>query len=319
MPPSVATAVRPGTAAGAGGGVLRDEPTASQSARRFARAVRCLLFALAATTLAGCAWVGDRLHTAIYRPTRAVPDGFAGLANGDATWFVPVGNPAPTDQQVQIWWMPAKESRAPTLLYLHGTFRNLYHNHPKMQAIREAGYSVVGVEYRGWGESTPIVPSESTIYADAEAGWRELVRLQPDPSRRVIYGHSLGGAVAVDLAARKAADGGYAGLILESTFTCLPEVAGTATSLAVPLAWLSGQHFDSQSKIGAVRVPVLFMHGTADRTVPFELGQRLFGFAGEPKTLVEFQDGGHSRLHRTAPERYRAALADFAEKLFPAR
>lgn len=251
----------------------------------------------------------------MYRPTNGVPADFAGLAAGDTAWFVPVGNPDPTDQQVRLWWMPAPDPHAPALLYLHGTFRNLYHNHPKMQAIREAGYSVLGVEYRGWGESTPIVPSEQSIYADAEAGWRELVRLQPDPTRRVIFGHSLGGAVAVELAARKAAEGGYAGLILESTFTCLPELAGTATSLAVPLAWLSGQHFDSQSKIGSVRAPVLVMHGTADRTVPFDLGRRLFGFAGEPKTFVAFPDGNHSRLHDVAPERYRAALADFAAGL----
>jgi hypothetical protein len=265
--------------------------------------------------LGGCAWLDERQRTAIFRPTRAIPSGFAGLSPGDRTWFVAAGNPAPADQKVQIWWMPAAEAGAPTLLYLHGTFRNLYHNHPKMLAIREAGFSVLGVEYRGWGESTPVVPSEQSIYADAEAGWRELVRLQPDPGRRVIFGHSLGGGVAVELAARKAAEQGYGGLILESTFTSLPDVAGTASVVVVPLAWLSGQHFDSQSKIGSVRTPVLMMHGTADKTVPYELGRRLFEVAGEPKTFVEFAGGSHSQLHKEAADRYRSTLADFAARL----
>ncbi|MBW6493966.1 MAG: lysophospholipase [Burkholderiaceae bacterium] len=80
-----------------------------------------------------------------------------------------------------------------------------------MLAIRAAGYSVLGVEYRGWGESTQLVPSEDSIYADAEFGWREMVLRQPDPRRRVIYGHSMGAAVAVELAA-----GSHSGLHRET-------------------------------------------------------------------------------------------------------
>ena len=280
---------------------------------RLARLLAVL--ALLAAGIAGCASLDEWQRNAVLRPTRAVPSSFTGLAPGDRTYFVPAGNPAPRDERVQIWWMPAGDARAPTLLYLHGTFRNLYHNYPKMLAIRAAGFSVLGVEYRGWGESSPLVPSEESIYADAEAGWRELVLRQPDPRLRVIYGHSLGGAVAVDLAAKKADGPGYGGLILESTFTSAPDLAYSASVFATPFAWLGGWQFDSLAKIGSVRAPVLVLHGTDDDTVPYALGRRLFDAAPEPKAFVDFAGGSHSQLHAEASARYREALAHFAGRL----
>lgn len=270
---------------------------------------------LVASLLGGCAWLDERVRTAVFRPSHDIPAEFTGLRAGDQTYFVLAGNPDPQDQRVQMWWMPAAGAGAPTLLYLHGTFRDLYYNYPKMLAIRDAGFSVLGVEYRGWGESTPLVPSEDSIYADAELGWRELVRRQPDPTLRVIYGHSLGGAVAVDLAAKKADGTRYAGLILESTFSSAPDLAATASIFAVPFAWLGGWGFDAQAKIAAVHVPILMLHGAADNTVPVELGHRLFDAAPEPKTFVEFDAGSHSQLHEDAPARYRSVLADFAARL----
>ncbi len=277
------------------------------------------LFVLVLSGLAGCAALDEWQRKAVLRPTQAIPDSFKGLEPGDRTYFVSAGNPVPQDQRVQIWWMPARIPRAPTLLYLHGTFRNLYHNYPKMLAIREAGFAVLGVEYRGWGESSPLVPSEESIYADAESGWRELMRRQPDPGLRVIYGHSLGGAVAVDLAAKKADGPGYGGLIVESTFTSAPDLAAATSIFAAPFAWLGGWGFDSLAKIGSVRAPILVLHGTADDTVPFALGRRLFDAAPRPKTFAEFDGGSHSQLHAEPAARYREELAAFAARLRAAR
>jgi len=289
------------------------------------RAGRCVaarlllaLLMLGALLGSGCAWLDERLRIAVFRPSSDVPAAFTGLAPGDERLRVPAGNPRPDDQWVEMWWMPAADPGAPTLLYLHGTFRNLHHNHPKMQAIREAGFSVLGVEYRGWGNSSPLVPSEASIHADAELGWRELVRRQPDPALRVIYGHSMGAAAAVELAARRSETSGaadFGGLILESAFNRATDVATAASFLATPVGWFGGLGFESQARIGSVRAPVLMLHGSADDTVPIALGRRLFDAAPAPRAFVAFEGGSHSRLHTDAAERYRGVLATFAARV----
>ena len=284
------------------------------------RATRLALrFAALATLcgLAACTSLDERTRLAIYRPTQAVPSSFAGLLPGDQRWFVTWDAAGAPAQRVQLWWLPHADPAAPTLLYLHGTFRNLYHNHPKMLALRRAGFSVLAVEYRGWGDSSRAVPTETSIHADADIGWAELLRRQPDPRKRVIFGHSMGGAVAVHLASRQAARGSYAGLILESTFTQLPDVAAQTTiRLVRPLAVLSGEHMNSLARIGQVRVPLLMLHGDADRTVPIELGRELFAAAAtEPKTFVTLPGGTHSQLHVEAAERYQSVMGQFAQRL----
>ena len=189
------------------------------------RATRLALRSAALATLCGlaaCTSLDERTRLAIYRPTQAVPSSFAGLLPGDQRWFVTWDAAGAPAQRVQLWWLPHADPAAPTLLYLYGNFRNRYHNHPKMLALRRAGFSVLAVEYRGWGDSIRAVPTETSIHADADIGWAELLRRQPDPRKRVIFGHSMGGAVAVHLASRQAARASYAGLILEATFPHLP-------------------------------------------------------------------------------------------------
>ncbi len=285
--------------------------TAAWNYRRAAAAVA--LVGLAALQGA-CTALDERSRLAIYRPTRQIPDGFAGLQAGDQRWFVNWDAAGSPSQRVELWWLPNADPQAPTLLYLHGTFRNLYRNHPKMVALRRAGYSVLAVEYRGWGESSPIVPSESSIHADADIAWSELVRRQPDPRRRVIFGHSMGGAVAVHLAARQAGRGAYAGLILESTFTSLPDVAADASRLVRPLAELSGQRMDSLARITRIDAPLLMLHGDSDKTVPFVLGRQLFEAANAPKSFIAIAGGSHSDLHVQADEQYQKVMGAFAAR-----
>jgi hypothetical protein len=207
-----------------------------------------------------------------------------------------------------MWWLPHTNANAPTLLYLHGTFRNLYQNLPKIDALREAGFSVLAVDYRGWGDSTPLIPSESTIYADADVAWAELERRQPDPRKRVIYGHSMGGGVAVEMASRKHHGSDYGALILESTFTRAVDVADATNWLVGLAARFSAQKFDSLAKIGKVDAPVLMLHGAADHTVPVELGRQLRDAAPAGTRWVEIPGGSHSRLQSEAPETYQRAL-----------
>jgi pimeloyl-ACP methyl ester carboxylesterase len=193
--------------------------------------------------------------------------------------------------------------------------RNLYGNQPKIDALRNAGFAVLAVDYRGWGESTPIVPGEKSIVADAWQAFDELKRRQPDARRRVIFGHSMGGSVAVALAADLHRDRDYAALVLESTFTRLPDVAeanGFWGSIGAKLTTLS---FDSLSRIGRVDAPVLMLHGDADRTVPVELGRRLRDAAPAGTRWVEFAGGGHSRLHSEFPALYQSTFRALAKEL----
>jgi pimeloyl-ACP methyl ester carboxylesterase len=272
--------------------------------------------ALVAASLCSCAWLDGKQRMLALRPTPGQPADFDGLRPGDVRFLVPVASSdAGTDDagtdQLALWWLPHRDPSAPTLLYLHGTFRNLYKNLPKIDKLRDAGFAIVAVDYRGWGDSTPIVPSEETITADAGVAWAELVRRQPDPDKRVIYGHSLGGTVAVDLAGRLRYGIDYAALVLESTFTSLPDVAAAAGFWGRVGSVLTTLEFDAQAKIGRVDAPVLMLHGTADRTVPIELGRRLRDAAPPGVRWIEVPGGSHSRLHSEVPELYQEAFRDF--------
>ncbi|MEI8302326.1 MAG: alpha/beta fold hydrolase [Burkholderiales bacterium] len=264
--------------------------------------------------MGGCTALDERLRQAVYRPTRTLPEPLPEALAPDERWFVALDAMPAAGQRIQLWWMPAARPDAPVVLYLHGTFRTLYRNQPKMQALREAGLSVLGVEYRGWGESSPAVPDEASLLADAARGWRELVRRQPDPTRRLIFGHSLGGAVALALAA-ELPPGECAGLILESTFSSLPDLAGHQ---ARPAAWLAqalGFRFDSRARLARLTLPLLMMHGDADPTVPIALGRRLFEAAPSGARFVAFPQGAHSDLHERQAERYRDTVQAFVAGL----
>jgi hypothetical protein len=267
--------------------------------------------ALLAVSLCSCAWLDGKQRMLALRPTPGQPADFAGLRTGDLRFLVPVLSGDAGTDQLALWWLPQGDPDAPTLLYLHGTFRNLYRNLPKIDALRDAGFAIVAVDYRGWGDSTPIVPSEETITADAGVAWAELVRRQPDPGKRIIYGHSLGGAVAVDLASRLRYGTDYAALVLESTFTSLPDVAAAAGFWGRVGAVFTTMQFDAKAKIGRVDAPVLMLHGAADRTVPVELGRQLRDAVPTHVRWIEVPGGSHSRLHSEAPELYQEALRDF--------
>lgn len=139
--------------------------------------------------------------------------------------------------------------------------------------LRRIGFSVLAIDYRGFGRSRGAFPSEAQVYEDAQAGWEDLKTRHADAKRRFVYGHSLGGAVAIDLTARNPDIGG---LIGESSFTSIGDLARDIHGLGLlPLDWLLTQRFDSLAKIGSIAMPMLFLHGSADATVPVSMGERL--------------------------------------------
>lgn len=210
-----------------------------------------------------------------------------------------------------MWWLAQPQADAPALLYLHGTFRNLQDNQRKIAALYAAGFSVLAVDYRGWGASTSIIPSEQTIVQDAQVAWKELVRRQPRAASRVIYGHSMGSGVAVSLASSLAYPADYDGLILESAFTSFDDVAHEAGFWATLLQHFGTEHFASIDKIGQIHAPVLMLHGELDDTIPIRLGRRLFDAANEPKQWLSMTNGHHSDLDDIGHEPYLRALQSF--------
>lgn len=274
---------------------------------------------IALCCLGGCAWLDTQQRKAALRPTPSsaadASTSAAALRPGDLRYAVPVAASGNTAERLALWWLPHADPNAPTLLYLHGTFRNLTGNLPKIDALREAGFAILAVDYRGWGDSTPIVPSEASINADAALAWAELVRRQPEPRKRVIFGHSMGGAVAVTLASTLRGGAEYGALVLESTFTRMPDIAAAAGAWGRVAASVTTLEFDSLSRIGRIDAPLLMLHGGADKTVPVELGRRLRDAAPTGVQWVEVPGGTHSRLHSEAREIYQRSLLALIARL----
>ncbi|CAG8863584.1 hypothetical protein PS627_00522 [Pseudomonas fluorescens] len=244
---------------------------------------------------------------------------------GDASWYR--GLPSTVqeldlrargfkdDQSLHAWWWPAQRANAPAVLYLHGVRWNLTGQLFRIEQLHAMGFSVLAVDYRGFGQSRGDLPSETTVYEDAQIAWERFSQLQPDPSKRLIYGHSLGGAVAVELAAelaRQAGKDGQAmparGLILESTFTSLGDVAAAVADTSLPIRWLLSQKFDSIDKIGAIDLPLLVVHGLDDRYVPPRFSEQLFEAARQPKTLLLVPGASHNNSMSLGGQRYRQAI-----------
>lgn len=287
--------------------------------------VRGVLLVWTVLSLGGCAWLDAKQRQLALRPTPSVPSVIAAaesnFRSADERYFLkivsttPDVDKAPADQTLALWWLPQANPDAPVLLYLHGTFRNLYQNLPKINALRQAGFAVLAVDYRGWGDSSRIVPSEASINADVLVAWQELKKRAPNPGRRVIYGHSMGGAVAATLASQLRVGHDYGALILESTFTRLSDVAAEAGFWGSLAASLTTLEFDSLSKINRVDAPIWMLHGTADKTVPVQLGRRLRDAAPPQVRWLEFAGGSHSRLFSDAPELYQETMRALIQTL----
>ncbi len=262
--------------------------------------------------MSGCAWMDAKQRELIYRPTPGVLAQWEAITPMDLPLWLEGERPG---LRLRAMWIPQADPQAPAVLYLHGTFRNLFQNRPKIAAIHAAGFAVLAVDYRGWGESTPDLPSEATIVQDAEIAWVEFARRVPRAGSRVIYGHSMGSAAAVQLAWRHRSGGEYGAVVLESAFTSMPDIARDRGGIAALLGALSTQHFNSLARIADIPGPKWFITGTADRTVPPAHSQRLFDAATEPRRLVVIEGGSHSRLQEQDAPRYLATWREVAGAL----
>lgn len=220
--------------------------------------------------------------------------------------FEPLSIPTGDGETLDGWFIPAGEARG-TLLFFHGNAGNISHRLDSVGLFHRLGLNVLIFDYRGYGRSSGK-PSEAGLYRDAEAAWRYLTGERATPADEIVlFGRSLGGAVAVWLAGRVRP----AGLIVESSFTSVPDM-GAEIYPWLPVRLLARNRFDSRARIGGVRVPVLIIHSRQDEIIPFRHGRRLFEAAAEPKQFLEIA-GGHNDGFYVSGEKYREGISEFLD------
>ncbi|NJD89659.1 MAG: alpha/beta hydrolase [Betaproteobacteria bacterium] len=253
--------------------------------------------------VAGCAYLNEKQGELIFRPTQDTWWGYqnAGLAYEER--WIPVGG---NGDRLHAYWAPADDKSAPVLLYLHGARWNLTGSVTRIERWRKMGFTVLAIDYRGFGKSTQASPSEQLAYEDADAAWDYLAKAEPARARYIV-GHSLGGAIATELATRRA---DASGLVLEATFTSIRDMVEHTAWRYVPVGLILTQEFDTLSKVPRLRLPTLIVHGTRDSVVPYEMGERLYAAAAGPKRFIRVEGGSHHNLSAVAADQYRAALRE---------
>ena len=269
-----------------------------------------LFTVLSLALLAGCATLEEQQRKWIFMPassSSAMPAWWGGQTEGmDDVWIEHVS--AETGKPVKLHglWLANPRPDAPVMLYLHGARRNVAGSAFRIRHMQELGFSVLAVDYRGFGQSTDELPSETMVYEDARAAWAWLEREHPGRDR-YIFGHSLGGAIAVQLATEVSDS---KGLIVEGTFTSIPDVFQTFKWGWLPITPLITQRFESANKIAKVKTPVLVVHGSVDALIRPELGRALFDKAVAPKRFVLVEGGTHYSTNGAGLAQYREALKD---------
>jgi fermentation-respiration switch protein FrsA (DUF1100 family) len=242
------------------------------------------------------AWLENRL---VYRPRRA-EDSWIDPPDPQVrdVWFT-----SPNGTRLHAWFLP-HETGTGAVLLSHGNGGNLSHRGHLIENLRRhLGRSILVYDYPGYGKSEGR-PGEARCYAAGDAALRWLTEREGVPADRVVLlGESLGGGVAVDLAARH----NHEALVLLLTFTSLPDVARRFYPW-LPCQTLMSNRFDSLSKIGRCRQPVFIAHGMADQVVPFGQGQQLFAAANEPKRFLPLEGHSHNIF---LPEQFYVALREF--------
>ena len=216
---------------------------------------------------------------------------------------------------MEAWWLSADprlsaQMGGRTVIYFHGNGGSIGANAEHACRLRNIGFNVLLFDYRGYGQSSSVSPSEDTVYADADSAWNYLTRERNVvPHKTIIYGHSLGGAVAIEMAKRHP---DATALITESAFTSIRAMADRdIKSSLFPMALILNQRMDSLSKIRNIHMPKLFIHGTADDVVPPSMAQQLYVAAPAKKQLFLVDGAGHENCAAIAGEKYQATVRSF--------
>jgi fermentation-respiration switch protein FrsA (DUF1100 family) len=243
----------------------------------------------------------------IYYPSRALSlnPSTAGLTYEDLSLATLDG------ETIHGWFVPAEKATA-TVLVCHGNAGNIWNRIGVIWLIHDMGFNVCVFDYRGYGKSTGN-PTEAGTYHDAETVWAYLENEKKLPAGRiVVWGESLGGAVAAWLAEQKKPGA----LVLESTFTSLPDMAARFYPF-MPVRWLCRFRYNTLERMGGIKCPVLVAHSANDEMIPFQQAQRLFMAAREPKRFVTMQGSHNAGREATAHDFEAQVKAFLLEHLKP--
>ncbi|MES9973291.1 alpha/beta hydrolase [Candidatus Thiodiazotropha sp. LNASS1] len=202
------------------------------------------------------------------------------------------------------WFIPHERPRA-TLLFFHGNAGNISHRMESLALFNALGLAILIIDYRGYGNSEGK-PSEKGLYRDAEAAWRYLTEIRALPEKKILlFGRSLGGAVAAYLATHN----DPMGVVLESTFTSVPDMAAELYPW-LPARWLARYHYNTLERMAAIDSPVMIIHSRHDEIIPFDHGRLLFERAHQPRRFLELS-GDHNYGFMQDLDRYRDHWDDF--------
>jgi hypothetical protein len=231
----------------------------------------------------------------IYFPTK---DG-VGPSPGEEVWLT-----AADGVKIHGWYLPHPQAKA-TILHLHGNAGNLEDRRDLVRRLHELGVNVMAIDFRGYGKSEGK-PREAGVYADSRAAYDWLLS-KTTADRIVLHGESLGAGPACELAATLPCGG----LIVQSAFTSARDMAPRV--LPIVPRWLVRTRFDNLEKVARITCRKLFIHSRQDEMIPFDMGERLFAAAAEPKECDWYQGAGHNDLAISQPKKLFSRLAKFLE------
>ncbi len=212
--------------------------------------------------------------------------------------------------RLDAWFVPADRARG-VVLFCHGNAGNISHRLESLQVFNKLGLSTLIFDYRGYGRSQGK-PSESGLYQDADAAWHYLTQKRGIPPENIVlFGRSLGGAVAAQLATMT----NPAALILESCFTSVPDI-GAQLYPFLPVRMLSRLHFNVRKNLQSISCPLLVVHSPDDEIIPFTHGQKLYASAKDPKHFLELC-GGHNEGFLVTGNSYTDGLDGFLSQYLP--
>ncbi|MEL6489200.1 MAG: alpha/beta fold hydrolase [Cyanobacteria bacterium J06621_3] len=283
--------------------------------QRWGSPLKRLAIATLFTYLAAFALLWAMQPRLMYHPTHVLQTTPAShnLAYEDV--WVPTTAEASASEKLHGWWIPHSKRAIGTLIYFHGAGLNIGFNVTQAFWLRQLGFNVLLIEYRGYGLSEGRFPTEASLYQDAETALAYLTQERQLPEDTIYaYGHSLGGAIAINLASHHP---NLAGLIVHNSFTSMAEmVARSNYARWFPVQWMLTQRFDSLQKVSQLQVPMLLIHAKGDPLIPVEMGERLFEAARSPHKELVLVD---TDVHHNAASVYKDAHHLVKLKLFAAR